>query len=390
MSCSSEAANFSAMSVAIPERPDLGWIRAKVPIEEVARELGLEVTRHRARCWRPEDHRNWDANPSLRFFVRKNRVRCFVCDMKGGHSNIDLVMGVLGCDFSSAVHWICERFPVPETRPGRPLGSRSAQQPQYRVGVSGSDLETLVRSGLWAQLSSSEVRILPVLYHFRDPDTGLTTMSYRAIMRYAGVGSDGSVSKALSHLQRIHAIQKSRGPRFGITRDCSTYRVTLGDEKLLQLSNETYKKTREEGAAERAFRSESRVAREKEAAARRLSKLPSSKIAGPSLQDAVTYKGGLRPPAPPASCSVPETSSATPLSCKGLNLSSPSEAQTNKSLQLVKREIRTGIQQSYDPPDEAECMRRAQEQKADLDAWLASREEGFSKPPDRVNNETRG
>jgi len=31
--------------------------------------------------------------PSLHFYERRNRVRCFVCDMRGGHSSIDLVMG---------------------------------------------------------------------------------------------------------------------------------------------------------------------------------------------------------------------------------------------------------------------------------------------------------
>jgi hypothetical protein len=42
--------------------------------------------------------------------------------MIGGHSNLDLVMGVLGCDFGSAVLWIAERFPVPNVKVGRPAG----------------------------------------------------------------------------------------------------------------------------------------------------------------------------------------------------------------------------------------------------------------------------
>ena len=79
--------------------PDMAWIRRNVPVLDVGRELGLRVNRHRrASCWRTENHRHGDADPSLQFYVRGNRVRCFVCDLRGGMSNIDLVMGVLGVE----------------------------------------------------------------------------------------------------------------------------------------------------------------------------------------------------------------------------------------------------------------------------------------------------
>ncbi len=312
------SAPATALVVSAPERPNFAWIKQKIPIQDVARELGLRVVHNRAQCWRTEDHANGDADPSLRFYSRKNRVRCFVCDLRGGHSNIDLVMGILGCDFPAAVSWICEQFPVPGTKPGRPIGARSASQPQYRVGASGLEIETLIRSGLFGQLAPPEGRILLVLYFFRDLETGLTRMSYRALMRYAGVGSPKSVSLALSHLQKIHALQKNRSPRFGVTRDCSSYRVTLDDEKLLQLCAETFRKTRDEGEQERACRLELRVGRENQACERVFSEHSPAKIEKPN----------------------PETeTNPTPLSCEGLNLSSLREAQANKSLHLVKREI---------------------------------------------------
>src|SRR5712692_792570 len=147
-----------------PERPDLGWIRRNVPVLELGRRLGLFIKGRRAQCWRTETHANGDADPSLHFYERGNRVRCFVCDMRGGMSNIDLVMGVLSVDCGAAALWIARRFPVPETKPGRPKGARSKLSASYRVGVSGSEFEVLIRSGLWGQLTPAERSILVVLH----------------------------------------------------------------------------------------------------------------------------------------------------------------------------------------------------------------------------------
>ena len=36
--------------------PDLEFIKARVPIADVARALGLEVVDNMVRCWRPEHH----------------------------------------------------------------------------------------------------------------------------------------------------------------------------------------------------------------------------------------------------------------------------------------------------------------------------------------------
>jgi hypothetical protein len=119
-------------------RPDVSWIKKHVPILEVGQALGLRIRHRRAKCWRGENHRHGDADPSLSFFEKRNRSRCFVCDMKGGHSNIDLVMGVLDCDFGSAVRWIVERFPVPNVTVGRPAGKTLPSPLPYRVGVRGS------------------------------------------------------------------------------------------------------------------------------------------------------------------------------------------------------------------------------------------------------------
>src|SRR5437016_2006553 len=119
-------------------RPDISWMKKHVPILDVARALGLRIHRGKAQCWRVENHRHGDVDPSLSFHEKRNRCRCFVCDMKGGHSNVDLVMGALGCELGAAVQWIAERFTVPSVKVGRPAGSSLVSAAPYRVGVHGS------------------------------------------------------------------------------------------------------------------------------------------------------------------------------------------------------------------------------------------------------------
>jgi hypothetical protein len=84
-------------------QPDISWIKKNVPVLEVANALGMLIRHHRAQCWRAENHSHGDADPSLHFYERGNRVRCFVCDQRGGHSNVDLVMGVLGIGVGEAL-----------------------------------------------------------------------------------------------------------------------------------------------------------------------------------------------------------------------------------------------------------------------------------------------
>jgi hypothetical protein len=319
-------------------RPDISWIKKHVPVREVAKALGLRIRRGKAQCWRIENHRHGDSDPSLSFFEKRNRCRCFVCDMRGGHSNIDLVMGVLGCELSSGVQWIAERFTVPNIKVGRPVGSSDAQGcPPYRVGVSGSEWEVIIRSGLWGQLTPAERSILPVLDHFKDSESGVTRLSYRAISRYSGVKKLANVSSALREFQKMHALQISPGQRIGITRECSAYRVTLTDPKFLDICNGVFAAARAEISQEREYRTSQKRERERDA----------RKPSGPSLQIVslnTNERGGLCPPVPPVACVSNSNSRAknqeeeTP-TCEGLNLSSLGEVHANKSLPGGKREI---------------------------------------------------
>ncbi len=311
-------------------RPDIAWIKKNVSVLEVGKALGLRIRHRRAKCWRPDNHTHGDADPSLHFFERGNRVRCFVCDMRGGHSNIDLVMAVLSVPFGEAVRWIAEHFPVPNVKPGRPVGSHPAQATPYRVGVHGSNFEVLVRSGMFGRLPAPERSILVTLDHFRDPDTDLTHLSYTGIMRYAGVSSAATVARALKQLARLHAIEIHRGLRVGITRECSAYRVTVDDQKFLSLCNEVCRSSRERIAQERSYRRQLRSKREE--------------ASRPRIAPSVTPKGGSAPLHPPFS--PLQTDTEKPSTCEGLNLSSVREVLSNMTLQGVKRETRFSGQRS--------------------------------------------
>lgn len=283
-------------------RPDPSWIKKNVPVLQVGQALGMDIRNRRAQCWRSENHRHGDADPSLHFYEKGNRVRCFVCDMKGGHSCIDLVMAVLNVEFSAAVRWIADRFTVPNVKAGRPIGSHAAPVAPYRVGIQDPDFENVMLSGMWGQLSAPARSLLAVLHYApRDPDSGLTQISYIAMMRYAGVGSRVTVSRALKLLARLGAIEIHRGSRIGITRECSAYRVTLDNPKFLGLCNEVYRTAREPIAQERAYRKRLRLDRERRSSQSR--------------------EQGKAP------------------TCEGLNLCSPSVLRSHKSVHSLDRKI---------------------------------------------------
>ncbi|HEV3483014.1 MAG TPA: hypothetical protein VGR97_11890 [Candidatus Acidoferrales bacterium] len=246
-------------------------------------------------------------------------------------------MAVLGVNVGDAVRWIAERFPVPNVKPGRPVGQRAMQLAPYRVGVHGSEFEVLVRSGMFGQLPPPERSVLVALAHLCDPDSGLTQLSYAGIMRYAGVSSTATVAKALKQLARLRAIEIHRGLRVGVTRTCSSYRVTLNDSKFLHLCNEVHRAGRERIAQERTYRRGLRSKREEQAHQR--------------LALNVTKKGSSAPLNPFFSpFQKQENRKDKPSTCEGLNLSSLGELQSNKTLQNLKPKTSFSGRHSIEEP----------------------------------------
>lgn len=76
-------------------------ILANMPVEVVARRLGLSVRNHKSIC---PFHR--DTHPSLTFNTSRNRYRCYACDAHGG--TIDLVMNMLKMPFDKACRWLAD------------------------------------------------------------------------------------------------------------------------------------------------------------------------------------------------------------------------------------------------------------------------------------------
>ena len=72
----------------------------ELPIEKVAKEMGIKVEHHKALCPFHDDH-----HASLTFNKTKNSCRCYVC-MRSSIGTIDLVMRYLGKDFPAACRWL--------------------------------------------------------------------------------------------------------------------------------------------------------------------------------------------------------------------------------------------------------------------------------------------
>ena len=244
------------------ECPDFEYIRTKISIIAVARELGLVVNGYRARCWRTENHRNADASPSLSFQKKTNRGMCFVCDQHTW-STIDFVRLYLDCDLRTAASWITERFPVPTLRPGSHVTKREAWFPRFHSGVDENVVTMLVRSGIWSELSHAERSILPPLVTFVDRGTGITEISYRGLMRYSGVGSSATIAEAMRRFERMRLLQVARRPGELTFRRVNQYRLTVDDPEFQALVTKVFQQQREEIELEKQLRAEEQKTRRK-------------------------------------------------------------------------------------------------------------------------------
>ena len=211
------------------QMPDLDWIKKNVPVHEMARRLGVELhNSKRAHCWRKQNHNRGDADPSLTFQPRRNIARCWVCDLDGPMSNVDLAMKVKGWTLPQAIAWIAQEWPeVPRIPHWRRL-PRSVERLD-----TASLMDFLSRTGMWAELTPAEQGLLPVLLAFRDPKSCTTRMSYVALMKQSGLGSPRSVARAIRRLGERRLLRVERGwEKHGI-RKVNVYRLTPEDPEFL-------------------------------------------------------------------------------------------------------------------------------------------------------------
>ena len=106
-----------------------------LPIEEVAKEMGMKVEHHKALCPFHDDH-----HASLTFSTKKNSCRCYVC-MSESVGIIDLVMRYLGKDFLSACRWLAEEHQVQleDDRKREGAASSLSSEASYAGGSSSED-----------------------------------------------------------------------------------------------------------------------------------------------------------------------------------------------------------------------------------------------------------
>ncbi len=94
-----------------------------LPIEKVAKEMGMKVEHHKALCPFHDDH-----HASLSFNTRRNSCRCYVC-MGDSVGTIDLAMKYLGKDFLSACRWLAEEHQVQLEEDRKREASSSSSSP---------------------------------------------------------------------------------------------------------------------------------------------------------------------------------------------------------------------------------------------------------------------
>ncbi len=247
MSHSSSQARSSAVSTR-RGLPDLKFIKVRVPIADVARALGVQVVGNSAHCWRP-GHQNGDRSPSIWFSKRSNRGQCHVCN-RNTWSNVDLVQLHLACTTAEAILWVAARFSVPTIERRHLSNKRPTLSP---VGY-GSNLEQLIRSGLWATLSGPEAKLLVTLTEFPGK------LSYSTLQMLSGVARS-SIPPALDRFRQMGLLRVKRANKTDALPGSSEYQLTWDDPGLQRLMSETYATTSREAEAQKELREAERSER---------------------------------------------------------------------------------------------------------------------------------
>lgn len=228
----------------------------RIPITDVADRLGIERCGAMWRCWRPNNHKHADHTPSVSVWRRKNRVRCFNCDGRT-LSTVDVVQSVRRLDVFAALLWLDENFgPLPRIEKKR--RNQDSSSHWYGPAGKGGRLEAVILSGLLAELSNNEARLLFVLDSFCDVEANRCTMSYRALQRYSGIRGDRHLAAAIRGLRRIHLLEVERGSGGRGRSQCSGYSLTVEHVDFLALVRATHAQTTSEIEIERLSRAQRR------------------------------------------------------------------------------------------------------------------------------------
>ena len=169
-----------------------------------------------ARCWRVDNHKHDDRNPSLGLDTRKDRWRCFVCDGRSA-STVDLVMGVRGCTVTEALRKMMEHFTAPTDLTGttcRPaIGKRWISM-------------SIVASGLWASSTAAQRAILGVLWAHRASDGTVASLGYDKILQLSGLRKRKTIAEATRFFEAVRLLDVELVPT---SDETSTGSCTMKD-----------------------------------------------------------------------------------------------------------------------------------------------------------------
>jgi len=104
---------------------DLDRLKQAIPIVDLARELGMEIKGHQARCYNSAAHKHNDRRFSLGLDTKRNRYKCFACGEQG--SIIDLFMKVKGVETGRAIKELAERAGLKPAGPQTSLRQQGAR-----------------------------------------------------------------------------------------------------------------------------------------------------------------------------------------------------------------------------------------------------------------------
>ena len=179
-------------------------------------------------------------------------------------STIDLVQDVRHCSLRDAVAWIVARYPnIPQVPKGKHIESRQSWRVTFRVGVSGSRIETLVRSGLWSRLSMAERSIVPVLDILTANESGIAEISYRGLMRYAGLGRPDFCRQFGETFGKVASVKDPSITPDANKSACNVYSLTFDEPLFIELLNHIYRQHRDEIEFSRKQQLERRSSRRK-------------------------------------------------------------------------------------------------------------------------------
>lgn len=110
---------------------DLNQLKQAIKIDDLARQLGLQVRGRQARCFNGAMHKHQDRHPSLGFDLKTNRFKCFACGVSG--SIIDLYIGVKGVGLKQAIRELAQMAGFTDNP--RPLKRKEVNKPLPTAGV---------------------------------------------------------------------------------------------------------------------------------------------------------------------------------------------------------------------------------------------------------------